>query len=305
MLDIDIKLLTIFQAIARTRSVSRAAESLDLAQPTVSIALGKLRRRFGDPLFVRTTTGMEPTPLAVELLAPVADALGLLSQVLQHRTAFDATAAHAFRICMTDISQAVLLPRLLQHLAATAPAMRLEVLHITDATARLLEAGEADLAIGFMPQLDAGFYQQTLFEQRYVCLVRRDHPRIGDRLTLKRYLGESHIQVALSATGHRLIDRVLDEHGLERKIALRLPNFLGLAAIVGATDFIVTVPASLASALEDHGNVRTLKSPVDFPGYAVKQHWHERFHRDPRNRWLRALVAELFGRGGDAVAVVR
>ena len=297
MLDIDIKLLTIFQELARTRSVTRAAESLGLAQPTVSIALGKLRKRFGDPLFVRTSRGMQPTPLAIELLQPIGDALGLLAQAMRHHIAFDPRASdHGFRICMTDISQIVLLPHLLNTLRDTAPAVRIDVLHITEATARLLESGEADLAIGFMPQLDAGFYQQTLFTQRYVCMLRADHPRIADKLGLKRFLAESHIQVTMSGTGHRLIDQVLEERGIARKIALRLPNFLGLAAIVGSTDLLVTVPALLGHTLEGTRNVKTLKSPIDFPRYAVKQHWHERFHRDPRNRWLRGVVAQLFAK---------
>lgn len=297
MLDIDIKLLTIFQELARTRSVSRAAESLAMAQPTVSIALGKLRKRFGDPLFVRTSRGMEPTPLATELLKPVGDALGLLAQALRHHIAFDPRASeHGFRICMTDISQIVLLPRLLNHLRDTAPAIRIDVLHITEATPRLLESGEADLAIGFMPQLEAGFYQQTLFTQRYVCMMRADHPRIAGKLGLRRFLAEAHIQVTMTGTGHRLIDQVLEERGVVRRIALRLPNFLGLAAIVGNTDLLVTVPALLGQTLEATRKVKTLKLPVDFPPYAVKQHWHERFHHDPRNRWLRGVVAELFAK---------
>ncbi len=297
MLDIDIKLLTIFQELARTRSVSRAAENLGMAQPTVSIALGKLRKRFGDPLFVRTSKGMEPTPLSAELLQPVGDALALLAQALRHHIAFDPRASeHGFRICMTDISQIVLLPQLLNHLRDTAPGVRIEVLHITEATPRLLESGEADLAIGFMPQLDAGFYQQTLFTQRYVCMLRADHPRIADKLGVKRFLAESHIQVTMTGTGHRLIDQVLEQRGIARKIALRLPNFLGLAAIVGSTDLLVTVPALLGQTLEAAHNVKTLKSPIAFPPYAVKQHWHERFHHDLRNRWLRGVVAQLFAK---------
>lgn len=293
--DIDLRLLTIFREIARTRSVSAAAAHLGMAQPTVSIALGRLRKRLGDPLFVRTTKGMEPTPFAAALLEPLSEALGMLAQALRHHVAFDAQASGpAFRIAMADISQIVLLPRLVNHLKVAAPSLPVDVVDISDATPRMLEAGEADLAIGFMPQLEAGFYQQTLFTQRYVCMLRADHPRIGTRLGLRRYLAESHVQVTLSGTGHRLVERVLAERGIERHVALRLPNFLGVPAIVASTDLLVTVPELLAETLGVSRNVRALKAPIEFPAYAVKQHWHERYHRDPRSRWLRQTMADLF-----------
>lgn len=295
MRDLDLRLLTVFQEIARTRSVSAAAEALGMAQPTVSIALGKLRRRFGDPLFVRTSGGMMPTPFAARLQQPLADALDLLARTLDHEITFDAGASERdFRVAMTDISQVVLLPRLLDHLKGTAPRVTLDVRHIDDGTPRALEAGDAELAIGFMPQLEAGFHQQTLFTQRYVCLARADHPRIGDRLTLKRFVAESHVQVAWSGTGHRLVEKALADAGIVRTIALRLPGFLGLAAIIGQSDLLVTVPGRLAEALAGTQNLKALKPPIDFPPYAVKLHWHERVHRDPGHQWLRKTLLELF-----------
>lgn len=295
MLDIDLKLLAIFEEIYRTRSVSQAAENLRVSQPTVSISLGKLRRFFNDPLFVRTSGGMEPTPHASELLKPVADALAQLRYAVRHRIVFDPLKSErCFRVCLTDISQIVLLPKLLNHLREAAPSIRIDVINIAANTPALLETGEADLAIGFMPQLEAGFYQQRLFRQRFVCLVRKDHPRIRDKLTLKQFVEESHVQIATSGTGHWIIDKVLEEQQVKRKIALRLPNFLGIASIVANTNLLVVVPARLADLLVELDHVKALKSPIDFPGYEVKQHWHERYHHDPRNQWLRGVVAELF-----------
>lgn len=302
MLDIDLKLLAIFEEIYRTRSVSQAAENLRVSQPTVSISLGKLRRFFNDPLFVRTSGGMEPTPHATELLKPVSNALAQIRYAVRHRIVFDPMKSErCFRICMTDISQTVLLPKLLNHLKDAAPSIRIDIINIAANTPTLLETGEADLAIGFMPQLEAGFYQQRLFTQRFVCVVRKDHPRILDKLGLKQFVEESHIQVATSGTGHWIIDKVLEEQQVKRKIALRLPNFLGIGSIVANTDLVVAVPERLADTLMSSANVKALKSPINFPSYAVKQHWHERYHRDPRNQWLRGVVADLFletARGG-------
>ena len=146
--SIDIRLLMVFDAIYKTRSVTAAAVALDLGQPAVSVALAKLRRHFGNPLFVRTSNGMEPTPFSEGLVQPVREVLGALDKVLGHRGEFEpATAERSFRICMTDISQLVLLPRLWESLRETAPGVRIEIIPMTSDTARLLESGEADLAV--------------------------------------------------------------------------------------------------------------------------------------------------------------
>ena len=135
----------------------------------------------------------------MELHEPFVESLAMLRDALRHRVVFDpAQSQRCFRVCMTDISQIVLLPRLLNRLKAVAPSIRVDVFPIAADTPKVLEAGDADLAIGFMPQLEAGFYQQKLFEQSFVCMVRNDHPRIGKSLTLKRFVDESHIQITTS-----------------------------------------------------------------------------------------------------------
>jgi DNA-binding transcriptional LysR family regulator len=302
--SLDLRLLKVFDEIYRTGSVSRAAANIGLTQPSLSIALGKLRRHFDDPLFVRTAAGMQPTPYAAELVELVRDGLGKLEIALRHRPTFDpARADRRFTLCFTDISQAVLLPRLLAHVKQAAPRVGFDIVPISEATPHLLQTGEADLAIGFMPQLEAGFYQQTLFEQRFVCVVRADHPRIRSRLTLKQFTAEEHIVVTASATGHWILDRTLEQHGIRRTVALRLPDFLGVGTIVGASDLLVTVPERLGRLMQQAAQVKMLAPPIALPTYAVKQHWHERYHHDPATRWLRGVFAALFvERGGRAVA---
>ena len=243
MEELDLRLLKVFDEVYKTRSVSRAAENVGVTQPSVSIALAKLRKHFQDPLFVRTSDGMQPTPYAAELIRPVRDGLGLLDGALRHRATFDPLRSdRSFCLCMTDISQAVLLPTLLNHLKQAAPGIQLEIVPISSETPRMLESGDADLAIGFMPQLEAGFYQQKLFEQRFVCVVREDHPRVRNRLTLKQFVEEDHVVVTTSATGHWILDKALEEKRVVRKVSVRLPDFLGLASIVAATDLLVTRP---------------------------------------------------------------
>lgn len=303
MQSLEIRLLGVFDEIYKTRSVTRAADNLGLGQPAVSIALGKLREHFGDPLFVRTSTGMEPTPLGEELVQPIRSAIDALASAFGHRTAFDPRSAQrVFRICMTDISQLVLLPRLWAALRASAPGVRIEIAHLSADTAKMLESGEADLALGFMPQLEAGFYQQALFRQRYVCMASASHPRIGGRLSRAQFEAEEHAVVTSSGTGHLILDREIARQNINRRVALQVPNFLGVAFVVEHTDLLVTIPSRLGEVLAGRGHFRTFPVPFELPDYAVKQHWHERYHHDPGNRWLRRLISELLSAGVAAVA---
>ena len=290
----DVRLLQVFDEIYKTRSVTRAAANLGLGQPAVSIALARLREHFDDPLFVRIANGMEPTPMARELAHAVRQALDALSQVFGHRIDFDpASSERTFCISMTDISQLVLLPRLWAHLRRTSPGVHIDVVPLSADTPRMLESGEADLALGFMPQLEAGFYQQSLFRQRYVCVASTDHPRIRDTLTLAQYQAEEHAVVTSSGTGHLILDREILRLGIARKVALRVPNYLGIAFVIEQTDMLVTIPERLAQVLEGRGRFRVFPVPFELPDYAVKQHWHERYHQDPGNRWLRRVISEL------------
>jgi DNA-binding transcriptional LysR family regulator len=294
MNSMDIRLLMVFDQIYKTRSVTAAAEALDLGQPAVSVALAKLRHHFGNPLFVRTSSGMEPTPFSEGLVQPVRDVLVALDQVLGYQSEFDpATARRTFRICMTDISQLVLLPRLLEELRVTAPAVCIETVPMSVDAARLLESGEADLAIGFMPQLEAGFHQQSLFMQNFVCLTGRQHPRIGDTLDLARFEAEDHAVISSSGAAPALLEREIARQGITRRVALKSPSFLAAAFVVEHTDLLLTIPRRLGEILEGRGEFRIFPLPFPVPEYEVKQHWHERFHHDDGNRWLRRLVLRL------------
>jgi DNA-binding transcriptional LysR family regulator len=158
-----------------------------------------------------------------------------------------------------------------------------------------LESGEMDLAVGFIPDLNAGYYQQRLFNRSYVCVTRPDHPTIKDRLSLKQYLAASHAIVSAPGTGHDVVERVLAEKGLKRRVALHVTHFLAIPLIVANTDLIVTIPAMLAESYLPAGNIKLLAPPVKLPVYSIKQYWHERFHEDAANRWLRGLFYDLFG----------
>lgn len=291
----DMKLLAVFDEIYKTRSVSRAGENLGLAQTSVSLALGRLRRRFDDQLFVRTGEGMVPTPRAAQLVPSLRQALALLQSATRQPAEFEpASSSRTFRIAMTDVSHFEFLPAMVNKAAKAAPDVRIEVLRITAETAKLLEQGEADLAIGYMPELDAGFYQQKLFEDGFACVVRRHHPRIGEALTEAAFKKERHVVITAAGTGNEIVEQELKRRGTRRKVALSLPTLPGVGNLLAHTDLIATVPERVARTLVRIARVRALAPPYRLPDFSIKQHWHERYHEDPANRWLRSMVAELF-----------
>lgn len=292
----DTRMLVLFDEIYRNQSMTRAAERLGLSQPTASIWLAKLRRQWHDPLFVRTSAGMQPTPRADALIGPTRETLALLRRLSGAEPVFDpGTAQRNFRICMTDASHVTLLPRLLAHVRAVAPAVRLDAVPIAAGTAHLLETGEADLALGYVPGLEAGFHEQQLYTQDFICLVNARHPRIGAVFTARAYREEAHIGI-LSSTSYPMLQGALKSQGIERRVQLELPGFLGLAAIVSSTDLIATVPRTIGEALARTGAIRVVPCPVKIPTFPVKQYWHARYHHDAGLRWLRGVCALLFAR---------
>jgi DNA-binding transcriptional LysR family regulator len=290
----DAKLLRLFDLLHNTGSVTRAAEELGLSQPTISIWLGKLRSQFNDQLFIRTSQGMQPTPRADALVETVRTALDAFRVLSSSEPIFDpATADRSFRICMTDASHITLLPQILTHVRALAPNVRLDAARIDVDMPLALQTGDADIAIGLVPQLEAGFYQQTLFTQDWVCLANKGHPRIGKTLSLKQYKEEAHILIA-AGTGAVLQSEAFKRQRINRRVLLELPGFLGLPAILATTDLIVTLPRQIGETLARLAGLKVINCPVEIPSFTVKQHWHARYHNDPANKWLRELCADLF-----------
>lgn len=180
---------------------------------------------------------------------------------------------------------------------ALAPGVALEAGRIDGELARALQAGEADLAVGFLPWLDAGFYQQTLYAQDWICLASAKHPRVisesSEHWNMDVYQAEAHIGIS-SGTGHQLLDNAVALHHVTRQIRLELPGFLGLSAILSSTDLIATLPRHIGETLARAAGLRVLACPLAIPGFTVKQYWHARYHHDSANRWLRGVCAELF-----------
>jgi DNA-binding transcriptional LysR family regulator len=304
--NIDLRLVSLIGELNRTRSVSAAAQKLSLSQSTVSMALARLRRHFGDPLFVRTSIGMEPTPRGAELIEVMKSAEFYMHQVLEHRSVFDPMKSdHVFQLCSTDIAQLTLLPTLMKRLHNSGPSISVTLRNISDRTHTQLESGEVDLAIGFIPPRGAGFCGQRLFQDRFVCALRSDHPRVDQTLTAEQFERESHVAVTTSGTGHSIVEETLEAKRIRRKVSLRVTSFTGLGPILANTDLIAILPEQLGTFFSQAGKIKLVEAPFDIPPYYIYQLWHERLRHDPANRWFRRLIAELFMTKKDAPRVVR
>jgi DNA-binding transcriptional LysR family regulator len=295
--DIDLNQLVLFQQLMVERRVSRVADNLGLTQPAVSNTLAKLRRQFGDDLFVRTPAGMMPTPFAEALAEPVGYALGMIHSGLNQHSRFDpASVKRSLTIGMTDIGEIVFLPRLVERLRHEAPGVSLSTVRTTATSLRDdMESGKVDLAIGPLPQLKAGFFQRRLFRQRYVCLFRKGHALDRRRLTLADFKAAEHLVIVSAGTGHGKVDDLIRRAGVERNVRLTIPHFVSVGPLLRRTDMLATVTERLAESLIEPFDLSYRAHPVELPEIAINVFWHAKVHRSAAHQWLRGVVFELFG----------
>jgi DNA-binding transcriptional LysR family regulator len=298
--DIDLNQLVLFQQLIVERSVSKVADHLGLTQSAVSNTLAKLRRQFGDDLFVRTPKGMMPTPFAEQLAEPIGYALGMIQSGLNQHSHFDpASAKRSLTIGMTDIGEIVFLPELVDHLRQVAPGVSLSTVRTTATNLRDdMEAGKVDLAIGPLPQLKAGFFQRRLFQQRYVCLFRKGHRLDRKSLSLADFKAAEHLIIVSAGTGHGKVDELILRAGVDRNVRLTVPHFVSVGHLLRRTDMLATVTERLAESLVEPFDLTFRPHPIDLPEIAINVFWHAKVHRSPAHQWLRGVVFDLFGDDG-------
>jgi len=290
---VDLNLLVVLRALLSERHVTRAAARVGLSQSATSHALARLRELYDDPLLVRNGRALVLTPRAAQLLPALQRGLGELESAIAGEPEFDpSTVRRTFNIVMSDYLQGLVMGPLLQQLATRAPGVDLSVVVFPNIR-ELIDTGAADLALTVRLPETRGLSEEWLFEDDFICMVRRDHPQIKRAPSLEKYLAQRHVVVAPSGTPGSLVDTVLAQRGLQRRVALRVTNFLIAPVVVCETDFVNTMPARLARQLAKTYPVRLLPAPVALPKFDYCMFWHPRVEHDPAQRWLREFIAQV------------
>lgn len=286
--------LQLIDALARRGNLTDAAKQAGLTQPAASHALARLRRDLGDPIFVRTSEGMRPTPYGVRLSEAVQAALRALHNELERELAFDPkTSTRTFNVFMSDVGQLLWLPKLLAQLAEEAPGVVVRVRYPpTKAPHLMLEAGEVDLAVGSFTAFTSGCMQRRVYQSQYVCIVRKDHPAFLRGMTLEAFRTVPHAFADATGYVHEVLDRWLARHKLSRQVKLYVPHYLVLPLVIARSDMLAIVASRVAELFADTLPLKIMPLPTKAPSYDIKLIWHERFHRDPANRWLRDFVVK-------------
>lgn len=293
--SVDLNLLLVFQTIYSERNISKAADKLSLSQPTVSNALARLRQRLGDPLFTRTPDGMVPTARAKTLAEPIRQALNLIEQGLREPDAFDYTQSdRRFVIGVEDYGETVILPRFLDWLAQSAPHLRIQVRPETGGQlGDAMKEGRVDLSLDYFVQRDPSFRNECVLTDGLLTLSRRDHPLVGERLSLEQYLTLRHVALIPRAEAMPMIDLALAKRGLRRHVAVEVPHFLSMPLLVQATEFLCTLPKRMAHLYADHFRLRTHALPLRVPNFPIYLTWHRSADDDPAHFWLRSHLIDF------------
>ncbi|MDB5380288.1 MAG: transcriptional regulator [Rubritepida sp.] len=293
--QLDLNLLRIFDAVARERHVTRAAERLNLSQPAVSNALARLRVALGDELFLRRPGGVELTALATALAAPIAEALDRLAETLSVRAPFDpATARRVFTVAMSEYAEAALAPRVLERLQVDAPNCLLAVSHADRTNAEaLLERGDAQLAIAVLSEPSALYTRVRMLPEAFMTLMRADHPLAEGELTLERFISFPHLLHSPNGSRDGALDRVLAETGLARRLGAVVAHLSAVPEILQRTDMIMTLSARLATQMVEGHRLVLRDPPISVKHTRLSMVFHRRFEADPGHAWLRRmLIAE-------------
>lgn len=287
---VDLNLLVALDALLSERSVTRAARRVGLSQPAMSHSLARLRALLDDPLLVRAGAMMEPTPRAEAMAAPLREALATLAETLGAGARFDpATARWSARVASVDYATFVLLPPLMERLGARAPGVDLWCVTPPDDPMAALHRGDVDLGLTVLRPGDSldGIGQRMLFEERFVCLVRKGHRLTRGRLTLARFAAAEHALIAPRGGRGGVVDDLLTGLGVKRSVRLALPHFLVAPHVVARTDLVLTVAERVARTMAASLPLTVLEPPLALPGFAVSLVWSARRTADPALSWLR------------------
>jgi DNA-binding transcriptional LysR family regulator len=291
----DLNLLPVFVTLMEERSVTRAAERLGMTQPALSNALARLRVTMRDQLFVRERYGIQPTQMAEELAPVIAAALAKIDDVVLGQQAFDPMQAERLvTIAPNSYVEFVLMPAIVARLRAIAPGIRLRLTPFgSDLAETGIISGTTAMVLGRVVDPPDSLVVQHLMDDGLACVVRADHPDIGDRMSREQYERLKHVNVLPPGRLRVGLFRALEQQGLRREVAVSVTHFLAVPEMIAITDYCAVLPALICRRLADDPRLKIVPTPVDLGTFPVELAWHVRYRHDPAHRWLRAQVAEV------------
>lgn len=290
----DLSLLATLDALLQEGSVTQAARRLGLSTPGMSHALARVRELMGDPILVRAGRSMVLTPRAEALRPKVRSLVEEAAQMLQPERPFSAKELRrTFLIHTSDYVLTLLGSELDERVRAEAPHVSLRFAPVTVDDSASLREGSADLAIGIYGELPPEVRTRLLVTDRFVCIVRKDHPTVKQRLSLEQFLALEHVQVAPRGKPGGYIDDVLAELGHERRVARAVPYFMTGLTMVARTDYVLTLSERLARLMAPQLGLRILEPPLSLRPYALQLVWHPRMDGDEGHRWLRDVLLRV------------
>jgi DNA-binding transcriptional LysR family regulator len=293
--NVDLNLLTVFDAVIRDGNQTRAAERIGMSQPAMSAALGRLRLLFGDELFTRTGHGMKPTPRALQFARPVRQILDLVVMTLSETSSFDfVTSTRNFNLALREYGELVILPRLMQWLDGMAATVTINTRAApTDQMASALQSGAIDLHLTTEPIPFDDYVNLHVTDDTMVSMIRRDHPQVRGGLGLDQFLSMRHVVLAASEPQGWLVEQKLRSAGLSRNCAMNVHTLFDMPRVVAATDMVCSMPARMARHFAEVHKLQTFPTPVHGLNVPIYLIWHQRFDPDPGHRWIRSAIADL------------
>jgi DNA-binding transcriptional LysR family regulator len=298
--DVTLGRLKVLSLLLEVGSLTQAAEILGVSQPSVSKALAKLRAHFGDPLLVRVGATMRPTPKALALTEPLR-ALLTASEALRAPTAFDpASSQREFTCLVTEVGMIQFVPPLMRRLEQAGRGLSLRALPLDSRPFEpRLEAGEADVAVGYFPEAASSLRRQKLYADGFLGVARKGHPRRDTLGTETGFWGERHVLMATPGAGraaNRRLEQILANRIEPGQVQVRVPSFVAGAFVAARTDAVAVLPQRLAETLAEDLGLHIFAPPVSAAPIQVEQFWHERVHQDEAHRWFRGLIFQLAAR---------
>ena len=303
----DLRLFLVLDAVLAERSVTRAASRLGVTQSAVSHSLRELRSRLGDPLLVRTSAGLEPTPLAQSLRPDLRMGLDALERLLRHQPRFDpATSTRSFSLATPDHPQFTMIPEFIGQLRRMAPGVNVRIRAIGPGLPDELASGRLDLVLAGAEveqvlALDREPMRTRVIDEPFCCLLRRGHPALARPLDLQTYVALPHVLVSTTGGESGIVDDALAALGMCRRVAVTVPSFPAAAYIVASSDLIATLPKAVTDRA-DLLDVEIRTPPLDLPRSVAYLWWHPRFQHDPGHTWWRHALAKALSpfRGDDS-----